>query len=219
VRKKDLELGGVYATERGRAHAVLSTRIWKRTRYSKDWQLCPKRVNTPSRGSLWEDVRGILVVDGGTAEELRAFVKDYPDLHAFEVWEKAEPESGKEADRLAKWAGSVARERGLRVSVADYRRWVGTPEEVEAQNEDQRRRQKEDREQAEAKARPIRERAQRLEDSTRRLLGQAEEWGYDRWDYAWMTVGDATESVPDKVKLSVEELERLIEMAERGRTE
>jgi hypothetical protein len=219
VRKKDLELGGVYATERGRAHAVLSTRIWKRTRYSKDWQLCPKRVNTPSRGSLWEDVRGILVVDGGTAEELRAFVKDYPELHGFESWEKAEPESNSDADRLVKWVESVARERGLRVAVADYRRWVGTPEEAEARAADQKRRREQDREQAEAEARPVRERAARVEEHARRLLGQAEEWGYDRWDYDWMTVGDATESVPDKVKLSVEELERLIEMAERGRTE
>ena len=219
MRKKDLELGGVYANQYGRPQAVLSTRIWKRTRYSKDWQLCPKRVNTPSRGSLWDDARGILVVDTGTAEELRAFVKDYPELHGFESWEKAEPESNSDADRLVKWVESVARERGLRVAVADYRRWVGTPEEAEARAADQKRRREQDREQAEAEARPIRERAQRLEDSARRLLGQAEEWGYDRWDYDWMTVGDATESVPDKVKLSVEELERLIEMAERGRTE
>lgn len=219
MRKKDLELGGVYADQYGRPQAVLSTRIWKRTRYSKDWQLCPKRVNTPSRGSLWDGAMGILVVGTGTAEELRAFVKDYPELHGFESWEKGEPESDREADRLVKWVESVAHERGLRVAVADYRRWVGTPEEAEARAADQERRREQDREQAVAEARPIRERAARVQERARRLLGQGEEWGYTRWTRRWVQVGDASESVPDEVKLSVEDLERLVAMAERGRTE
>lgn len=219
MKKKDLELGGVYANRYGHPQAVLSTRIWKYERYDKNWMLYPKRVNTPSRGSLWNDTKGILVVEGGTAEELRAFVKDYPELHRFESWEKAEPESDKEADRLVKWVESVAHERGLRVSAGDYRRWVGTVEEAEARAADQKRRREQDREQAVAQAKPRRERAQQVEERARRLLGQAEEWGYGRWDHSWVTVGDASESFPDRARLSVEELERLVEMAERGRTE
>lgn len=219
MRKKDLELGGVYAEQYGRPQAVLSTRIWMQDRYTREWKVYPKRVNVPSRGTLWNETKGILVVEGGSADKLRAFVKDYPELHQLEEWEKGEPESDKEADRLVKWVESVAHERGLRVAVADYRRWVGTPEEAEARAADQERRREQDREQAVAEARPIRERAARVQERARRLLGQDEAWGYTRWTRGWVQVGDASESVPDEVKLSVEDLERLVAMAERGRTE
>jgi len=219
VRKKDLELGGVYAEQYGRPQAVLSTRIWMQDRYSREWKMYPKRVNVPSRGTLWNETKGILVVEGGSADKLRAFVKDCPELHQLEEWEKGEPRELSEPDKRIKWVESVAHERGLRVAVADYRRWVGTPEEAEARAADQERRREQDREQAAAEARPVRERAARVQERARRLLGQDEAWGYTRWTRGWVQVGDASESVPDEVKLSVEELERLVAMAERGRTE
>lgn len=219
MRKKDLKLGGIYADRYGEAYLLVSARMWSVGRYHPEWNILPARVTAPVQGTVYNDGCGALVVKG-TYDALREYAQASPLLKTFGEIDKGELalEASGLATELQQDLRVYARERDLSLWLAlgDYRQWKGTFAEVEKKRAEESDRRRQDKEAAQAQVAPMVARADEMEGRTLALLDQTESF-YGRWERDTLQVGSVRQSYRSALKLTMDELEQLVALAEKGR--
>lgn len=133
MRKADLKVGEIYADKWGYAFLLLNANIWARWRRGAALSLCSARQKTPERGkSFLDSDRGVLVLRGETTD-LREWARDHMDTVLG--WSVVPNDTGATDQQAIKdWLyQSLMPESydSLRLTVADYRQWKGSMEDVE----------------------------------------------------------------------------------------
>lgn len=219
MRKKDLKLGEIYGGKYGKPYLLVSARMWSVGRYRPEWNLLPARVTTPVRGTVYNDGCGALVIEGDY-DALRAYAQASPLLKTFGEIDKGELtlEASGLATELQRDIRVYIREKdvSLRLDLGDYRQWKGTFAEVEEKRAEESARRRRDEEAVQALAAPKIARADEMQHRTRALLGQAEPFAPSRWEPGTCQVGSERRAYRNVLKLTMDELEQLVALAENG---
>jgi hypothetical protein len=234
VKKTELKLRQIYVGKYGTPYLLVSSRIWKRQSHtSRDFFMCGTNYTTPERGRGYlREAKGVLVIKGDL-DALRQFDSELLlGFDKFEVKKKgADGGDETEAANLAKLLHTEVRnytdeygDKPLWMEVGDYRSWVGTPEQYKAKVDAKEKARKAERDALRKKVQPLRDMAHALDVRLAAILNvepapDPDSLSHLRWDRHTLAHGDARGWVPTNAKLRIEELERLIELAERGRTE
>lgn len=220
MRKKDLKLGEIYANRYGKAYLLVSARMWSMGRYRPEWNLLPARVTMPVQGTMYNDGCGALGIEGDY-DALREYAQASPLLKTFGEIDKGELvlEASGLATELQQDLRVYARERDLSLWLAlgDYRQWKGTFAEVEKKRAEEAARRRRDEEALQARVAPLVAWADEMEGRTLALLNRIEEFGYGRWERDVLQVGSERRAYRNMLKLTMDELQQLVALAEKGR--
>lgn len=231
MKKSDLKPGQIYVGKYGTPYLLVSTRIWKRQRYTpRDFVMFGTNYTTPERGQGYlMESKGVLVIKGDL-DALRQFDSELLlEFDKFEVKKKgADGGDETEAANLAKLLDTAVRnytdedgDKPLWLEIGDYRSWVGTPEQYKAKKEAKEQTRRKERDKVMETARPLRDMAHSLDVRMAAILGvepasDPDSLSHWRWERSTVQCGDARAWVPTHAKLRIEELEQVVNRAERA---
>ena len=222
MKKKDLVPGTIYSPKRSTPYLLLSTGIW---RVPRSYGVVPTRYfllaegSKPERGSSYTDSgQGVLALSG-SYEVMRGLQKDHADsiaaIAALVPGEQAE-EHTEPVQVLLDLAKRQYPDEHVYLRLENYRSWVGTYDEVRVAEDERTRQLRLAVDELEERSKAARERGDGLEERIWALLEDRMRLG--RVVGRVKSSNGATGSyVTSGLELSYEKLERLLELAEKGK--
>lgn len=207
MKKKDLEIGTIYANKRGNAYLLVSTLMWKREHYGKYWYISPS--NVPSKGYGYAVGNTGVLCLSGNAEGLRRWVLGHSELldHGSPTLSNAD-DAREFTDRLRE---TLPVESNFRITAEDYRQWPDTYEKTRAKLDREQQLKGVERDKLRAKAREYEERAEII---SKALTDQGVEltWGKRVIDTLQGAHGQ-TVGYHSGYKLGLDDLEKLLNIS------
>lgn len=222
MKKKDLVPGTIYSPKYSTPYLLLSTGIWRVPRsYGGD----PTRYFLLAEGSKPERKRnyagsdqGVLAL-GGSYEIMRGLQKDHADsiaaIAALVPGEQAE-EHTESVQALLDLAKRQYPDDYVYLRLENYQRWTGTYDEVRAAENERSRQLRLGMDELEECRKVARARGDKLEERVCSLL--EDRMSLRRVDTRVKPSNGATDGyVTSGLELSYQQLERLLELAEKGK--